>query len=104
MAFYKSVMAPGSVEQGLRIEKFDLAATSTEGEFAFRLVLTQVGDNRNNIAGDGAAGGGLEISADGGSSVFVERIQVLNNVAGVTTTSSPDPIRNALKARSSDFS
>ena len=52
VAFYKSVMAPGSVEQGLRIEKFDLAATSTEGEFAFRLVLTQVGDNRNNIAGD----------------------------------------------------
>lgn len=52
VAFYKSVMAPGSVEQGLRIEKFDLAATSTPGEFAFRLVLTQVGDNRNNVAGD----------------------------------------------------
>ncbi len=52
VAFYKSVMAPGSVEQGLRIEKFDLAATGTSGEFAFRLVLTQIGDNRNNIAGD----------------------------------------------------
>lgn len=52
VTFYKSVMAPGSVETGLRIEKFDLAATSTPGEFAFRLVLTQVGDNRNNVTGD----------------------------------------------------
>jgi len=52
VAFYKSVMAPGAVEQGLRIEKFDLAAAGTEGEVAFRLVLTQVGDNRNNVTGD----------------------------------------------------
>jgi hypothetical protein len=52
VAFYKSVMAPGSAEQGIRIEKFDLAATATAGEVAFRLVLTQVGDNRNNITGD----------------------------------------------------
>ncbi|MCC1497860.1 DUF6776 family protein [Alcanivorax sp. 1008] len=52
VAFYKNVMAPGSVEQGLRIEKFDLAPAATAGEFAFRLVLTQVGDNRNNVAGD----------------------------------------------------
>jgi hypothetical protein len=52
VAFYKNVMAPGSVEQGLRIEKFDLAPAAAAGEFAFRLVLTQVGDNRNNVAGD----------------------------------------------------
>jgi hypothetical protein len=52
VAFYKSVMAPGSVEQGLRIERFELAPAGTSGEVAFRLVLTQVGDNRNNITGD----------------------------------------------------
>ena len=52
VAFYKNVMAPGSVEQGLRIEKFDLAPSGVPGEVAFRLVLTQVGDNRNNVAGD----------------------------------------------------
>ena len=52
VAFYKNVMAPGSVEQGLRIEKFDLAPAAAGGEVAFRLVLTQVGDNRNNVAGD----------------------------------------------------
>ncbi|MFN3714638.1 MAG: DUF6776 family protein [Alcanivoracaceae bacterium] len=52
VAFYKSVMAPGSVEQGLRIERFELAPAGTSGEVAFRLVLTQVGDNRNNVAGD----------------------------------------------------
>ena len=52
VAFYKSVMAPGSVEQGLRIERLDLAPANSDGEVAFRLVLTQVGDNRSNIAGD----------------------------------------------------
>ena len=76
VAFYKSVMAPGSVEQGLRIEKFDLAATSTEGEFSFRLVLTQVGDNRNNVAGDVllklAARKGAEAVQLNGSDILAE--------------------------------
>lgn len=52
VAFYKSVMAPGSVEQGLRIERLDLAPASSDGEVAFRLVLTQLGDNRSNVSGD----------------------------------------------------
>ena len=76
VAFYKNVMAPGSVEQGVRIEKFDLAQTATAGDFAFRLVLTQVGDNRNNVTGDvllmlsGTQGGQLvQLS---GSDILVE--------------------------------
>lgn len=76
VAFYKSVMAPGSVEQGLKIEKLDLAATPSAGEYAFRLVLTQVGDNRNNIAGDVlfrvAARDGDQIIQLNGSDMLVE--------------------------------
>ncbi len=51
VAFYKNVMAPGDGEQGLRIERFDLAPTEDEGVYHYRLVLTQVGDNRDFIAG-----------------------------------------------------
>ncbi|WP_111658351.1 DUF6776 family protein [Isoalcanivorax indicus] len=51
-AFYKNVMSPGAGEQGLRIERFELSATDTPGVFSYRLVLTQVGDNSNFIAGD----------------------------------------------------
>lgn len=52
VAFYKSVMAPGSGESGLRIEKMDIAATAKPGEYSFRLVLTQVGDNRGYMSGN----------------------------------------------------
>lgn len=51
-AFYKNVMSPGSGEQGLRIERFELSATETPGVFSYRLVLTQVGDNSNFVAGE----------------------------------------------------
>ena len=37
-AFYKNVMSPGSGEQGLRIERFELSATETPGVFSYRLV------------------------------------------------------------------
>lgn len=52
VAFYKSVMAPGSGEAGLRVEKLDVAATTTPGVYGFRLVLTQVGDNRSYMSGN----------------------------------------------------
>lgn len=52
VAFYKNVMSPGDVEQGLRIERFDVAPTDRDGVFSYRLVLTQVGDNRNFVAGE----------------------------------------------------
>lgn len=51
VAFYKNVLSPGDGEQGLRIERFDLAPTEDEGIYHYRLVLSQVGDNRDFIAG-----------------------------------------------------
>lgn len=82
VAFYKSVMAPGSGESGLRIEKMDIAATTKPGEFSFRLVLTQVGDNRGYLGGNvtllvnGRRGeeavrlNGSEVLADGAETRF----------------------------------
>lgn len=52
VSFYKNVMAPGSGENGLRIEKLDIASTKTPGVYGFRLVLTQVGDNRGYLSGN----------------------------------------------------
>lgn len=52
VAFYKNVMSPGSGEQGLRIEKLDLAAGKGANVINYRLVLTQVGDNRRYLSGD----------------------------------------------------
>lgn len=52
VAFYKSVMSPNSAEQGLRIEKFTITPASDPGTYSYRLVLTQVGDNRRRISGN----------------------------------------------------
>ncbi|MEY1663064.1 DUF6776 family protein [Isoalcanivorax beigongshangi] len=52
VAFYKSIMAPENGEQGLQISRFHVAATEHDREYSFRLVLSQVGDNNNFIAGD----------------------------------------------------
>lgn len=46
VAFYKSVMAPGDREQGLHIEHLQLTRKNPQG-YAFRLVLSQVGNNPN---------------------------------------------------------
>jgi hypothetical protein len=51
VAFYKNVMAPGSREEGLYIEQLDLAPTEKPRVFDFRLVLTQLGDNRAFLSG-----------------------------------------------------
>lgn len=46
VAFYKNVMAPNQKEEGLSIEQLDLAPTDEARTLDFRLVLTQLGDNR----------------------------------------------------------
>ena len=52
VAFYKSVMSPGTGEQGVRIEKVGVAAASEPGTYTYRFVLTQVGDNRRHASGE----------------------------------------------------
>jgi hypothetical protein len=51
VAFYKNVMAPGQKETGLSIEQLDLAPAEEARTHDFRLVLTQLGDNRAFLDG-----------------------------------------------------
>ncbi|EUC67987.1 hypothetical protein Y017_06500 [Alcanivorax sp. 97CO-5] len=50
--FYKNVMAPGGSEGGLQIEKMTLQHNSDTGEYLYRVVLVQSGDNRGYLSGD----------------------------------------------------
>ncbi|KGD65047.1 hypothetical protein Y5S_01481 [Alcanivorax nanhaiticus] len=52
VAFYKNVMAPGGSERGMQIEKLTLQPTEKEGEYSYKVVLVQSGDNRNYLSGD----------------------------------------------------
>ena len=50
--FYKNVMAPGGTEGGLQIEKMTVQQDNDTGEYRYRVVLVQSGDNRNYLSGD----------------------------------------------------
>ena len=52
VTFYKSLMDPGSLTQGLQITELELARGSSAAEFDFQLLLTQVAQRRSFIAGD----------------------------------------------------
>ncbi|BES69824.1 hypothetical protein RE428_08420 [Marinobacter nanhaiticus D15-8W] len=51
LTFYKNIMAPSETATGLQIQRFELDKRRSDGTYAFKLVLTQVGDNRSYIAG-----------------------------------------------------
>lgn len=50
--FYKSLMAPSSIERGLQIAEFELTPTDTTNQFVYHLLLTQVEARRDWIQGD----------------------------------------------------
>ncbi|WP_369856322.1 DUF6776 family protein [Candidatus Thalassolituus haligoni] len=50
VAFYKSIMDPDAVEKGLRIHDLQLVGLN-DGRYQYRLMLTQVADNGDTIAG-----------------------------------------------------
>ncbi len=52
VTFYKSLMAPSSVERGLRIQEFEVTQGDQPGEFSYHLLLTQVEARRSWIQGD----------------------------------------------------
>ena len=52
VTFYKSLMDPGSLVQGLQITELELAPGGTPLEYRFQLLLTQVAQRRSYIAGD----------------------------------------------------
>jgi hypothetical protein len=51
VTFYKSIMAPDSIERGLRIAEFQLAPGESVNKFTFHLLLTQVEARRDWIQG-----------------------------------------------------
>ena len=50
--FYKSLMAPGSDAEGLRVAELEILPTEAANEFNFEILLTQVALRRRYIAGD----------------------------------------------------
>lgn len=51
VTFYKSIMAPDSIERGLQIAEFELAPGEEGNEFTYHLLLTQVEARRDWIQG-----------------------------------------------------
>ena len=51
VTFYKGIMAPKSNDKGLRIEKATVEATKDPTRFRYKIVLTQVADNRSYVNG-----------------------------------------------------
>lgn len=51
VTFYKSLMAPSSVERGLQIAEFELTPAQGENQFHYHILLTQVAERRDWIQG-----------------------------------------------------
>lgn len=51
VALYKGIMAPSLNDQGLQVQEFTLDPTADTKRFRYKLILTQVGDNKRFIKG-----------------------------------------------------
>lgn len=51
LTFYRNIMAPSEVSEGLQVDRLLLNASRQDARFGFKLVLTQVGDNNSYIDG-----------------------------------------------------
>lgn len=51
VTFYKGIMAPKKNDKGLRIEKAIFEATKDPNRIRYKIVVTQVADNRSYVAG-----------------------------------------------------
>ena len=49
--FYRGIVAPGSVQSGLRIHRFRLESDARPGRYTYNLVLTQLKQNRRTVSG-----------------------------------------------------
>jgi hypothetical protein len=52
VTFYKSLMAPSSIERGLQIAEFDLRRGELDNQFTYHLLLTQAEQQRSWLQGD----------------------------------------------------
>ncbi len=51
LRFYKSLMAPAAVEQGLSLRRLELVATKEERQYAFRIVVKQEARKHRTLVG-----------------------------------------------------
>lgn len=51
LTFYKNIMAPSEASKGLQVDNFSLARNRQAASYNFKLVLTQVGNNKSYISG-----------------------------------------------------
>lgn len=51
LTFYKNIMAPSETSKGLQVDSFTLARARNNDSYDFKLVLTQVGNNKSYISG-----------------------------------------------------
>jgi hypothetical protein len=51
LTFYKNIMAPSETSKGLQVDSFTLVPTRNRDSYDFKLVLTQVGNNKSYISG-----------------------------------------------------
>lgn len=51
LTFYKNIMAPSETSKGLQVDSFTMARDRQPGAYDFKLVLTQVGNNKSYISG-----------------------------------------------------
>lgn len=51
VSFYKNIMAPNTNLRGLQLQKVDISSTAQERRFAYKIVLTQVADNKSYVSG-----------------------------------------------------
>lgn len=51
LTFYKNIMAPSETSKGLQVDRFILASGRQARTYRFKLVLTQVGNNKSYISG-----------------------------------------------------
>jgi hypothetical protein len=69
VAFYRGLMAPSSVERGLQVAEFQLAAGKSDNQFAYQILLTQVAERRGWLQGRLALQvSGQRTGADGAAS------------------------------------
>ena len=51
LTFYKNIMAPSETSKGLQVDSFTLVRARNQDSYDFKLVLTQVGNNKSYISG-----------------------------------------------------
>ena len=51
LTFYRNIMAPSETSKGLQVDSFTLSPARESGTFDFKMVLTQVGNNKSYISG-----------------------------------------------------